>query len=143
MMKTNWVQKNIGKRIWGQKILKWEEKKICQKILQKNCLSKKIVPEKIFDQKNSVKKNLGPKRFWSRKMGGPKISVQKNVRSKKCKARKILVQKFVCVQNILSKNFKYIRIWIQKNFWSTKKIWDQKNSGPKKWGAQKYQYRKI
>ena len=78
MMKTNWVQKNIGKRIWGQKILKWEEKKICQKILQKNCLSKKIVSEKIFDQK------------------------------------------------------------IQ-----SKKIWDQKDSGPEKWGAQKYQYRKM
>ena len=84
MMKTNWVQKNIGKRIWGQKILKWEEKKICQKILQKNCLSKKIVSEKIFDQKNSVKKKFGTKKILVPKNGGPK-----NISTEKCKVQKM------------------------------------------------------
>ena len=134
MMKTNWVQKILVKefgvkRFWNEKKKKYV-RKYCKKIV---CL-KKLCPKRFLTKKIQSKKNSGPKRFWSRKMGGPKISVQKNVRSKKCKARKILVQKFVCVQNILSKNFKYIRIWIQKNFWSTKKIWDQKNSGPKNGG---------
>ena len=84
MMKTNWVQKNIGKRIWGQKILKWEEKKYVRKYCKKIFCLKKIVSEKIFDQKNSVKKKFGTKKILVPKNGGPK-----NISTEKCKVQKM------------------------------------------------------